>query len=60
VRIPDGVAASIRASGGISSTRVDRNRFPRSAGRYQSPDYEQAENRVELKVSTGVGSIDIR
>jgi hypothetical protein len=60
VRIPDGVAASIRASGGVASTRVDRNRFPRSAGRYQSPDYEQAENRVELKVSTGVGSIDIR
>lgn len=60
VRIPDGVAASIRASGGLTSTRVDRNRFPRSGGRYQSPDYEEAENRVELVVSTGVGSIDIR
>lgn len=60
VRIPDGVAASIRGSGGISSTRVDRNRFPRSGGRYQSPDYDEAENKVELKVSTGVGSVDVR
>jgi hypothetical protein len=60
VRIPDGVAASIRSSGGISSTRVDRNRFPRSGGRFQSPDYEEAENKVELKVSTGIGSVDVR
>jgi hypothetical protein len=60
VRIPDGVAASIHIPGGLMSTRVDRNRFPRSAGRYQSPDYEEAENKLELEVSTGVGSIDIR
>lgn len=60
VRIPEGVAASIRASGGLSSTTVDRNRFPRSGGRYQSPDYDSAENKVELVVSTGVGAIDIR
>lgn len=60
VRIPDGVAASIRTSGGISSTRVDRNRFPRTGGRYQSPDYDEAENKVELRVSTGVGSIEVR
>jgi len=60
VRIPEGVAASIRVSGGLSSTNIDRKRFPRSAGRFQSPDYETAENKVELRVSTGVGSIDVR
>ena len=60
VRIPEGVAASIRASGGLASTKIDRKRFPRSAGRFQSPDYEDAENKVELRVSTGVGSIDVR
>lgn len=60
IRIPEGVAASIHTSGGLSNTTVNRNRFPRSAGRYQSPDYEQAENKVELVVSTGVGAIDIR
>lgn len=60
VRIPEGVSASIRVSGGLASTRVDRKRFPRIAGRYQSPDYEDAENKIELRVSTGVGSIDVR
>lgn len=60
VRVPDGVAASIRASGGLTSTRVDRDRFPRSGGRYKSPDYDTAENKVDLTVSAGVGSIDVR
>jgi hypothetical protein len=60
VRIPTGVAARVRASGGLASIHVDRKRFPRSGGVYQSPDYDTAANRVDLRVEAGVGSVDIR
>ncbi len=59
VRVPSGVAARIRAGGGLSSVNVDRNRFPRQGGVYQSPDYETASNKVDLKIDTGVGSINV-
>jgi hypothetical protein len=59
VHIPSGVAARIRAGGGLASVNVDRNRFPRQGGVYQSPDYETASNKVDLKIETGVGSINV-
>jgi len=60
VRVPSGVAARIRAGGGLASVNVDKNRFPRQGGVYQSPDYDMAENKVDLRIDTGVGSIDVR
>ncbi len=58
--IPAGVAARIRATGGLASISVDRQRFPRQAGTYVSPDYETAANKIDLQVQTGVGSVSIR
>ena len=60
IRVPEGVAARIRVSGGLSSTSVDRSRFPRSGGVYQSPDYDSAVNKAEIRVETGVGSVSVR
>ncbi len=60
IYIPDGVAARIRSQGGLSSINVDRNRFPKSAGIYQSMDYEQADNKVDIDVQMGVGSVFIK
>ncbi len=60
VRVPDGVAARIQISGGLSSTSVDRSRFPRSGGVYQSPDYDAAENRADIRIESGLGSVSIR
>jgi hypothetical protein len=60
VRVPSGVAARIRAAGGLSSINIDRDRFPREGGVYRSPDYDTAENRVDLDIDTGVGSINVR
>jgi hypothetical protein len=59
VRVPTGVAAQIETSGGLASISVDRDRFPRHGGVYQSPDYETAENTVDLRVDIGAGSISI-
>jgi len=61
IRVPDGVAARIRIKEGLSSRSINSVRFPRLEGNvYQSPDYDQAANRVELSIETGVGSINIQ
>lgn len=58
--VPTGVAASILARGGLASIQVDQNRFPRQGDYFQSPDYDAAPNRVEIRVETGVGELQIR
>jgi hypothetical protein len=60
IHIPEGVAARIHTSGGLSSISVDTQRFPRINGYYQSPDYETAENRIDMNLEMGVGSIEVR
>jgi len=59
IHIPQGVAARIHTSGGLSSVKVNTERFPRLGDEYQSSDFDSAENRVEIQVETGVGSVDI-
>ena len=60
VRVPSGVAARIRVGGGLAGITVDRNRFPRVGGVYQSADYDTAPNKVDVDIETGVGSVDVR
>jgi hypothetical protein len=60
IRVPEGVGARIRVGGGLSSVSVDSRRFPRSGGVYQSPDYDSAANKADIRVETGVGSISVR
>lgn len=57
---PEGVAAQIHAEGGLASISVDEQRFPRQGQVYRSPDYDTAENRVDLVIKTGMGSVDVR
>lgn len=59
LHVPEGVAARIRTEGGLSNVKVDTARFPLSAGRYVSRDYDTAENKVEIDAETGVGSLEI-
>jgi hypothetical protein len=58
--VPDGVAARIHASGGLSNITVDTNRFPRNRGYFQSSNYDTASNKVDIEIKTGIGSADIR
>ena len=58
--VPAGVAARIKSLMVIGSTSVDEARFPKTAsGRWESPDYGTATNRVELEISGGVGSVRV-
>jgi hypothetical protein len=60
IRVPEGVAARVRILQGVSSVRVDESRFPvTSKGFYQSPDYDAAQNSVEMILETGAGSFNI-
>ncbi|NPV08322.1 MAG: hypothetical protein HPY83_10240 [Anaerolineae bacterium] len=60
IRIPEGVEAHIRASGGLADTSVSP-RFERvGPGAYRSPSYATAPNRLELNVEVGLGSVSIR
>ena len=59
IYVPKGVAARIRTKTGIGSVQVYGN-YTRVNDEYISPDFDTAENRVELEVKGGVGSIRIQ
>ncbi len=58
--VPQGVAARISGSAGLATINVNEHRFPRTGALNQSPDYETAENKVEINISVGVGSVEVR
>ncbi len=60
ISVPGGVAAHIRARGGLAKISVDPARFPHVGDFYESPDYATATNKADIDVETGVGSVSIR
>jgi hypothetical protein len=60
LRLPQDVAARIYIQSGLAGISVDTNRFPQTSGVYETPGYATAANKAEIRVETGVGSIDIR
>ena len=60
VIVPDGVAARITSTSGLSSINIDRSRFPKSAGVYVSPGFADAANRVNIDFRVGVSSVSVR
>lgn len=59
LHIPEGVAARIRTQGGLASIQIDQTRFPLVEGAYQSPNYASAENKAEIQIDMGVGSVNV-
>jgi hypothetical protein len=59
ITIPQGVGARITASTGLTSFNVDTSRFPRVGEVYESPGYATAANRVDLRVESGVASVEV-
>ena len=60
IEIPEGVAAKISIDGGLSSVDVDQSRFPKVGDNYVSPDYDNATDRIDLSIDSGISSISIR
>lgn len=60
VRVPGGVAATIRSESGLASVDIDRTRFLQTGNhRYESPDYSTAANKADIRIETGVGSVSV-
>jgi len=59
LRVPPDVAARVRLESALASVEVDRNRFPRTGDVYLSSDYDTAQNKVDIKVEAGVGSLRV-
>jgi len=60
LEIPQGVAAQIQHHGGLTTLTVDQTRFPQvSDSLFRSPDYQSAQNKVDLNIETGVTTIQI-
>jgi hypothetical protein len=59
IQVPEGVAARVETQTGLASVSVDQKRFPKQNGYFQSADYETAENKVDIRIEAGVGSIEI-
>ena len=61
IEIPAGVGARIELAGGVSSVDIDAARFPAQGdGRYASPDFENAANRVTINIGASAGDITVR
>jgi hypothetical protein len=59
IEVPRSVAARIRSRVALGTNQIDEARFPRLGDRYQSSDYDTSENRVDIDVQGGVGSVRV-
>ncbi len=59
LRVPSDVAARVRFEGALASVDVDQNRFPRTGEVYLSPNYDAAQNKVDIEIEAGVGSLRV-
>lgn len=59
VYVPPEIGLQIQASSAIGTTNVPGD-YIRSSGNYRSPNFEQAENQVNLHVSNAIGLIEIK
>ncbi|GAI82961.1 unnamed protein product [marine sediment metagenome] len=60
VTIPDKVAARIQVDADLSATDIDKRRFPQQGDYYVSPDFDSAQNRIELEIDSDVGRVQVR
>lgn len=58
LRVPKGLSARIRVDQGVGKLSVDGD-FVRSEKEYRSPNFADAQHRVEIDVDGGVGAIRI-
>jgi hypothetical protein len=59
IEVPGSVAARIRSRVALGSNQIDEGRFPKAGDTYQSADYGSADNRVDIDVQGGVGSVRV-
>ena len=58
--VPEGVAARVRVSQGVSNVVVNETRFPRVGGVYQSPEFASALDAVDITVEAGAAEVRVQ
>jgi hypothetical protein len=58
--IPEGVAGRIQVQSGLSGININTSRFAHTGNYYESPDFNTAVNKIDIRVESGVGSISVR
>ncbi|MCL0038666.1 cell wall-active antibiotics response protein [Dehalococcoidia bacterium] len=59
ITIPEGVAARIEVDLNVGVLEIDESRFPRKGDYYISPDFEDAENRIYLRIDLNAGRVEV-
>lgn len=59
IRVPERTAARIVTRGGLKTVKIDASRFPSYAGGFQSRDYDEAQDRVDLDIEAGAASVEV-
>ncbi len=59
VVVPAGLAARIHASTGLGKAVIDPRFAKADSGIYQSPEYEDAANKVEISIKSGAGNVSV-
>ena len=59
VCVPSGIAAKIHATSGLGKVIVDSAFSQTDKNTYQSPDYDDAANKVEITVHSGAGNVSV-
>ncbi len=59
VRVPSGVAARIHATSGMGKVIVDSRFGKIDKNTYQSSDYDNAANKVEMTLKSGAGNVSV-
>ncbi len=60
VRVPGDVAARIHVTSGLGKVIMDPRFSPLDRKTFQSPDYDNAADKVEITVNSGAGSVTIK
>lgn len=61
IHVPESTAARIRVRDGVNAINVDTNRFPKlDTGIFQSPNYDTSNDRTEINVGGGLGSVTVK
>ena len=61
IEVPRGVAADIDVTTALGGRAIDQSRFHSVGnGRFRSPEYETAANRVEMRLELGIGEVSVR
>ncbi len=59
VQVPDGIAAKVHATSGLGKVMVDPRFGKIDKTTYQSSDYDNAANKVEITVGSGAGNVTV-